>query len=63
MDEETIFGIFAISSIMVLLGLAIVLGILANNSNNGSDVWKQAVQRGYAEELQTSKGSAYVWKD
>ena len=54
-----VLGLFA-SSIPCFL-----IGVLAHSSYNTEikkSVWIQAVERGYAEEIETSEGKVFIWK-
>lgn len=49
--------------IIFLVCFAGTAGIHRAYNNGKNDVWKQAVERGYAHETETSAGKVYMWND
>jgi hypothetical protein len=61
-EPSPIVSVFILTAVFVLMTLLVIYSSLAGYDKGRHGVWKEAVEKGYAQEVQTSEGKAFQWK-
>lgn len=62
MHDNDDFGFGVIMCLIVIIAsVAVTTGITSAYKTGKNEVWRQAVEHGYAKETETSAGKVYIW--
>jgi hypothetical protein len=63
MREKEVDDCISITCLCMAVSMFLGAALVDSCSMKDETIWKQAVERGYAEEVETSSGKSYLWKE